>query len=465
MLNISQESTLRQDYKYISYNERTINNFYYFKELFDFAVDDKVDIEKIAGDFFYCEIGDADKQGDVNPVKLNLDKRTLEDENYYKKIEQGNILSAKENDILLSKVRPNLKKYIRITPENSDVFFTTAFIHLKSKIMPEIMYYCLRSVFFQNIVAVSRMGKGYPTISEKDLFYLKFDKKSIDKLYENREGLTAKILEIEKEIQEYKNNIKTSSMIIDEIFQKEFNFDYVQFNRLKSNKIFSTSIFNFSQNPDLRFSAKFHRVAGEFVMNELNNLTGKKIKDFLAEPIVLGASISPCNYDEDGEFSYISMATIKNWKYDCDSANTVSMEYSKAKSSKTVSKNDILLARSGEGTIGKVALITNDEKGIFSDFIMRIRLKNYNPKFAYYYFRTCYFQYLIEIYKKGLGNNTNIFPIVIKELPLLDISLEEQQRIVDEIHFELDKLDIINQKIEELRNEIELMLENVIEKN
>lgn len=89
--------------------------------------------------------------------------------------------------------------------------------------------------------------------------------------------------------------------------------------------------------------------------------------------------------------------------------NTVSKEYSDSKQAKTVQKNDIILARSGEGTIGKVALIDDDElQGIFADFTMRIRLKDYNPEFAYYYFRTTYFQYLIEIYKKGLGNNTNI---------------------------------------------------------
>ena len=69
---------------------------------------------------------------------------------------------------------------------------------------------------------------------------------------------------------------------------------------------------------------------------------------------------------------------------------------------------------------------------------MRIRLKDYNPEFAYYYFRTTYFQYLIEIYKKGLGNNTNIFRLLF-EFPLIDIPVYEQERIVAEIHAEINK--------------------------
>ena len=194
----------------------------------------------------------------------------------------------------------------------------------------------------------------------------------------------------------------------------------------------------FANNPDLRFSAKFHRRAGDYVMNELNRLTSKRIKHFLSEPIILGASISPSDYDNNGDYCYISMATIKSWRFDEESANTVSNSYAESKSAKTVRKNDIILARSGEGTIGKVALITDENlKGIFADFTMRIRLKDYDPEFAYYYFRTTYFQYLIEIFKKGLGNNTNIFPIVIREFPLIDISLPEQYRIVSEIHAEI----------------------------
>ena len=191
--------------------------------------------------------------------------------------------------------------------------------------------------------------------------------------------------------------------------------------------------------------------------------TTKNIKHFLSEPIVLGASVSPSDYDDEGNYRYISMATIKNWKFDFDSANVVSDVYSEVKSAKSVKKDDIILARSGEGTIGKVALIQDDNlKGIFADFTMRIRLKDYNPEFAYYYFRTTYFQYLIEIYKKGLGNNTNIFPIVVREFPLIDISVSEQNRIVEEIHVEISKQEKLKGDISKLQKQIDQIVEEGI---
>ena len=103
----------------------------------------------------------------------------------------------------------------------------------------------------------------------------------------------------------------------------------------------------------------------------------------------------------------------------------------------------------------------NDFPGVFADFTMRIRLKDYNPEFAYYYFRTTYFQYLIEIYKKGLQNQ-NIFPVVIREFPMLNIALAEQQRIVDEIHAEIAKQEEIKKQIESLRGQIDVLIQDVL---
>ena len=148
------------------------------------------------------------------------------------------------------------------------------------------------------------------------------------------------------------------------------------------------------------------------------------------------------------------MATIKKWRFDSETVAIVDVSYSDKNSNKSVKKYDIIMARSGEGTIGKVALIEDDIKGIFADFTMRIRLENYNPYFAYYYFRTSFFQYLVEVYKKGLGNNTNIFPVVIKELPIPNISLKEQEIFVSKIKKKIDQQLIIRKQIEAVRNKI-----------
>lgn len=275
--------------------------------------------------------------------------------------------------------------------------------------------------------------------------------------------IVSKIEPIDQKIKELRKQIKTAQVVINKVFSREFGFNFKKFEELKKIKNYFLGLSSFANNKDIRQSVKFHREAGLFVLKELRKITDRKIKHFISEPIVLGVSISPPNYDANGDYFYISMADIKTWKFKREDAQLVSKDYSDNNQNKTVAKDDIILARSGEGTIGKVALIDDEDLlGIFADFTMRIRLSNYNPLFAYYYFRTEYFQYLIEINKKGLGNNTNIFPSQIQEFPLIDISTKKQQIIVDEIKAELDKQEEIKQKIELERNKIDEIIEKAI---
>lgn len=334
---------------------------------------------------------------------------------------------------------------ITIISKNERVYITKFIFYLLKLIQPDIF--------------LLQKGADQPHVYSDDISSIFLPEIS----YVLQRETLDKIQELENKIDLLYRDILGVQGIIDSAFIREFSFDYLTFEAMKKKKQYEARIKKVTNNPDLRFSVKFHREAGDYVLNQLSSITDKKIKDFLSEPIVLGASISPNDYSDDKGYYYISMASIKNWKFEAENANFVSDQYSSANIEKTVRKNDIIIARSGEGTIGKVALISDESiHGVFADFTMRVRLKNYNPEFAYYYFRTAYFQYLIEVYKKGLGNNTNIFPINIQEFPLLDISQNEQQRIVDEIHSEILKQDDIKNRIASLRLEIDEIIKRAI---
>lgn len=378
--NIGKEKTFRYDVDFADFqNDFLIEKYYSFNDLFEFQKNNKVDIENLDDDFLYSEIGNVSKEGEVEPVKLNFTERKEEEENYYKKIEKGDIIQVEENDILLSKVRPNLKKYVLVDAENAKYFYTSAFVHLKPKKLNKILYYSLRTIFYDNLIAISRQGKGYPTLKEDDFLYLKFDKNIIDKFINKNDQIVAQIEPIERKIKELKAQITSQQEVINKVFAKEFGFDLKKFEELKKIKNYYLDLFAFGNNRDIRQSVKFHREAGIFVIQQLKKITNKKIKNFISESIVLGKSVSPKDYDENGDYFYISMANIKNWQFESEDSKLVSKEYSDQNKNKTVSKNDILIARSGEGTIGKVALIDDkDLQGIFADFTMRIRFHNEN---------------------------------------------------------------------------------------
>lgn len=77
-------------------------------------------------------------------------------------------------------------------------------------------------------------------------------------------------------------------------------------------------------------------------------------------------------------------------------------------------------------------------------------------------FRTEIFQKLIEIYKKGLGNNTNIFPNVLKDFPLLNEDEAVQEKIANDIFSKIQENKVNNNKIKKTLVSIEEIIKNTI---
>jgi len=420
----------------------------------------------------YSKIAMALKQFTINFQELAQDEFLREDGEEYKGIptgqsyldEDGEIkdfqlatlddhpgrlkYKVTKDNIIISSLR--LAKSPALSIENNDlssyVFSNGFYIYKVGKDWnKKFILYVLRTKRLKSVLDSNiYRGIGISAYKDDDLKRIKIPLLS----KENQDQIVAQIEPIENKIKDLKSQIDLVQEVINKVFAREFRFDLEKFEKLKKIKNFYLDLSSFANNRDIRQSVKFHREAGIFIIKQLKNITNKKIKHFIVEPIVLGKSVSPADYDDNGDYFYVSMANIKNWKFESEDAKLVSNAYSSQNENKTVAKGDILIARSGEGTIGKVALIDDEDlRGIFADFTMRMRLKNYNPLFAYYYFRTEYFQYLIEVNKKGLGNNTNIFPSQIQELPMIDIDLEKQQKIVDEIKTELDRQDEMKKKL------------------
>jgi len=302
-------------------------------------------------------------------------------------------------------------------------------------------------------------GIGISSYKESDFLKIKIPRISIVK----QSVAIEKIAPIKVELINLKNSKRDIVNIINQVFGKAFEFNWEEFESIKQEKTYTSNIASFANNIDCRMGIRFHNKAGQYVQSFLEQITNKRIKDFISEPIVLGKSVSPKNYDEDGEYFYIAMSNIKTWAFDPEDCKKVSDEYSSSNLNKTVQKGDILLARSGEGTIGKVALIEDQEiSGIFSDFTQRIRLTGFDPLCAYYYFRSDFFQYLVYTHKKGLGNNTNIFPSQIREFPMPYWDEKKQAEIVKTIKTQLDEQKEIEEKIEKKQQKINKIIENAI---
>lgn len=367
----------------------------------------------------------------------------------------------KYGDIVIPKIEPKKGQFF-LNLNHKEYIGSTELVEYeinKNEFNPYFLYYTLTSEKFLKVLSFLESGKTHKRVSSENILKIKIPKISISIQNE----LAKTIQPIENEITHLKKSKLKPLDIINQIFGEAFEFDWQAFENIKKQKAYSSSLNEFSNNIDCRMGLKFHNLAGKYLHAFLSQKTTKKIKDFIIEPIILGKGVSPNDYDEDGEYYYIAMSNIKTYAFDPEDCKKVSDSYAQSNQNKRVKKDDILLARSGEGTIGKVALIEDEDlNAIFSDFTQRIRLTNYNIHFAYYYFRSEFFQYLVYTHKKGLGNNTNIFPSQIQEFPIPDWDNTKQTDIVEKIKTQIDAQNLIDQQIEQKQQQINSIIENAI---
>lgn len=375
-----------------------------------------------------------------------------------------------DENILISSLR--LARSAAFIPEDIDYdkyIFSNAFYIFKvaEGWNKKYMMYVLRNNRIKTLLDEKiYRGIGISSYQVKDLLSIRIKEISLVE----QQKIVAKIEPLEQKIKELYFSIKPIQETIDEVFGNRFNYHYDTFRKLTNEKLYIGKLSDFSNNVDLRCSVKFHRRSGEFVESQLK-INSIRTKDALSVMTMTGKGITPKDYEDDTDCFYLSMGDISSWHIDYENIRCVSEDYEEKNSSKKpigakrpistkVQKGDIVMMRSGEGGIGKVALVDQDINAIFSDFIIRFRFKKdmYLPEFCYYYMRSTYYQYLVEIYKKGLGNNTNIFPNIVDEFPIPKLSIKEQMEIINQINdfkFEESKK---KDKILELQNEIEIIM-------
>lgn len=467
--NLSINKEIRSDFKFYNWHNQNILLFSQSMRLKEFISD------YYKGYAF--ESDDFQKTGDIYAVKgvnfskyLTLDTNDIEylSHDFYADV-RFNKYKIKKQDVLISLVGSIGKMAIIDNDIDALLNQNNIGIRFKDDYNYKVYAYVLKFVLDDMIRMLFNVS-GYSFLRVDDLLNIQLP--ILTK--EEQNVLYKVIVDSEREINKRKPLIKSSINIIDGIMRNSFGYEYKKFESLKCKNYYS-SISQFANNVDTRFSAKFHRPAGEFVYQELLSRPNKKIKNCLIIPMITGQGIETIDYDESGDYAYVSMADISSWELDLSDIKYVSNDYANIKRTKKIkglktpvsteiALNDIVMMRSGEGGIGKVAIIKDDIKGIFCDFIIRMRFDEsiINPEFAYFYFRSQYFQYLVEINKKGLGNNTNIFPNQVQEFPIPDIPLSEQQKIVYMINTEIDKQKEIENQIDEKKSEIEKMINAIL---
>jgi len=229
LADFNKEKTLRFDVKfhrvftYLIKKKDTVPLLNFFT-----IIDKRIKIENLDLDNLkYVEIGSCDEYGDVYPFDLsNKDLEVVEKNRLLKKIQAGDIQKPNKYNLLIPAVRPNLKKFIFIDDEKSELYFTKAFLCLESRenrLSTLLLSYLLRTILLKTLVGLCREGKGYPTIKKDDLKFFYIEKELVKKILNLQPKLLEKITSNTKNIKKYKGEIKKLREEIDQSMYQIIN--------------------------------------------------------------------------------------------------------------------------------------------------------------------------------------------------------------------------------------------------
>ena len=215
----------------------------------------------------------------------------------------------------------------------------------------------------------------------------------------------------------------------------------------------------------LRNSAKFHHPDFELTERFFARTPHERVKAFVAVPIRLGATATKGDLIEEGDAYYVHPgATKKQRAIALEDCHQVTQEFYDAHQRRFgLRPGDVLINRSGEGTIGKSGIWESDEPALASDFTMRVRFNGaINPRFAWFFFRSVMFQAQVEREKRGMGNMTNIFPSQVERMHVVTCARPRQNELAAQITTALAALDTHRAAIESKRKEIDALIDEAI---
>lgn len=459
------EESLRYDYKYISSFETSRKDFYSYRQLFDFVPYQSVDISALE-EFKYAEIGNVNKLGEVEPVELSFDDRQEENESLFKKIEKGDIIKPIEGDILLSKIRPYLNKNVLIGQE--EIYFTKAFIQIRPKINSELLHVAVRTKFINLLNAVSRQGKGYPTLKEEDIKSIRFPKYYVDNLLNNQSELLEKVSHIKEEINTLRLSKRRTLDILNAVFSEYFDIDLLQVHKLDKTNVIPVSFSDISvYNPALRSSLRWNKMQhiqsilyseidciktlGRFIKSTRNGWSPLSVEGGEGIP-VLGQE----NYSFDG------ILKIEPSKFTEETRNNIEDFY--------IKNGDFFVSRGNTVDLVALASIVSEEVEeniLFPDLYIRVESdeKYINKEYLSYIFNS----FIGRLYFKHVAKGKNQTMVKVSSTELLNFrlpipELEEQTEIVSAIKTQLDAQKEIDRQIEEKQQAINKIIEDIIKR-
>lgn len=164
------------------------------------------------------------------------------------------------------------------------------------------------------------------------------------------------------------------------------------------------------------------------------------LSQIVSQPIVRGAQPE---YSEEGEVFVIKTIDIKDNGIDIENVLKVEESFLKSNPDALVLKGDVLIASTGYGSLGKIAVYEGEEPALADGHVCILRLsKDYDPYFVSYYLQTWIGTAQFDRWFSGASGQIEIQPgdlgkFIIPISSKRGISLRDQQNLASEMREKL----------------------------
>ncbi|MBS9806328.1 restriction endonuclease subunit S [Bacillus toyonensis] len=383
-------------------------------------------------EFDYVEIGKIDTvKGKVNSIKM-LGKEATSSR--VRRI-------MYRNHVIVSTTRPTRKAIAIVPPKLDGQICSTGLAVLRPKegISAEFLFFALRTNISKAQFEKYCTGSGYPAINqEKDLPKIKIPNPEVieqDRILSIVKPIQVKALRLEvlakRATQEAKN-----------FFEGIFSIDYPQadsenYFHLSGSSKKTVSFFK----PIETIGNRLNYLSYNTKLQVIDQLKAKfnmiELKNAVEEKIFRG---NQPIYDENGDFKVIKTVDIQEDRIKLDECLTVSEEFFNDNEAYHVKKGDILIASTGIGSMGKVAIYEEETPALCDSHISIVRLKeSFDTSFIAHYLRSHFGQVQIEQFFTGSSGQIelqvgDIGKIIIPNNDENGISYHDQVKLAIEMN-------------------------------
>lgn len=280
------------------------------------------------------------------------------------------------------------------------------------------------------------------------IFYCELKKIGYDSSYAalkpSSSEISEELIETYKEFQEDKSELRKN-------YSDPIQKPYVD-NEVK--RCYPVKVEEIENNYKFRMDTRFNDPETVKFVDDLKNKGSVKLEEYLVSDIIRG--VSPDN-KEDGK-SVLKVRNITktgevNWDTDYVSEDV----YERAEANnKSIKKDDVLLASTGVGSLGKAAHVDRDVEGVVDAHIAFIRVDTtkLNPGYLTKYLASKYGQVQIDRLYSGSTGQIEIYPEDISQIEIIAYDMDTQLQMLDAAKKNREQ---INKKIQKLQDELETL--------